>query len=124
MADFTVFTDIDTLLQSNSNAAARSSLGLGTAATTASTDYATAAQGALADTSLQDGEAYTIAEIDSMLTFYPLTTEVDADLADKIDSVVTGEPAGSNLVLNAVSLTQAQYDAGTPVGTTFYIITG
>jgi hypothetical protein len=34
-------------------AAARSVLGLGTAATTASTDYATAAQGALADTALQ-----------------------------------------------------------------------
>ena len=72
---------------------------------------------------MQDGEAYTIAEIDSMLTFYPLTTEVDADLADKIDSVVTGEPTGSDRVLNVVSLTQAEYDAGTPVATTFYIIT-
>ena len=58
-----------------------------------------------------------------MLTFYPLTTEVDADLADKIDSVVTGEPTGSDVVLNVVSLTQAEYDAGTPVATTFYIIT-
>ena len=35
MADFTVSTDIDTLLQSASNAAARTNLGLGTAATTA-----------------------------------------------------------------------------------------
>ena len=34
-------------------AAARTNLGLGTAATTASTDYATAAQGALADSALQ-----------------------------------------------------------------------
>jgi hypothetical protein len=32
---------------------ARTNLGLGTAATTASTDYATAAQGALADSALQ-----------------------------------------------------------------------
>ena len=49
MADFTVSTDIDTLLQSGSNAAARTNLGLGTAATTAAADYATAAQGATAD---------------------------------------------------------------------------
>ena len=36
-------------------------LGLGTAATTASTDYATAAQGALADTALQDATAFATA---------------------------------------------------------------
>ena len=38
----------------NSASAARTNLGLGTAATTASTDYATAAQGTLADSALQD----------------------------------------------------------------------
>jgi len=37
----------------NSASTARTNLGLGTAATTASTDYATAAQGALADSALQ-----------------------------------------------------------------------
>ena len=46
MADFTVSPDIDALLLSASNGAARSNLELGTAATTAATDYATAAQGA------------------------------------------------------------------------------
>ena len=40
-----------------------------------------------------------------------------------INSTTVGEPTGSSLVLNVVSLTQAQYDAGTPVSTTFYIIT-
>jgi len=40
-----------------------------------------------------------------------------------IDSVVSGEPTGSDQVINVVSLTQAEYDAGTPVATTFYIIT-
>ena len=40
-----------------------------------------------------------------------------------IDSAVAGEPTGSDVVLNVVSLTQAEYDAGTPVATTFYIIT-
>jgi NADH:ubiquinone oxidoreductase subunit F (NADH-binding) len=40
-----------------------------------------------------------------------------------IDSVTTGEPTGSDVVLNVVSLTQAEYDASTPVSTTLYIIT-
>ena len=40
-----------------------------------------------------------------------------------INSVVSGEPTGSDVVLNVVSLTQAEYDAGTPVATTFYAIT-
>lgn len=44
--------------------------------------------------------------------------------ANTIDSSVSGEPTGSDQVLNVVSLTQAEYDAGTPVATTFYIITG
>jgi hypothetical protein len=39
-----------------SGATARTSLGLGTAATTASTDYATAAQGSTADSALQPGD--------------------------------------------------------------------
>ena len=40
-----------------------------------------------------------------------------------INSKTLGEPTGSDVVLNTVSLTQAEYDAGTPVATTFYIIT-
>lgn len=40
-----------------------------------------------------------------------------------INTAVAGEPTGSDLVLNVVSLTQAEYDAGTKVATTFYIIT-
>ena len=42
------------LLDDADASAQRTTLGLGTAATTAATDYATAAQGALADTALQD----------------------------------------------------------------------
>ena len=91
MADLTLTTDMDVLLGSSSNAVARSNLGLGTAAITNSTAYATAAQGALADSSVQ--------------------------------SSVSGEPSGSDQVVNVVSLTQAEYDAGTPVATTFYVIT-
>ena len=40
-----------------------------------------------------------------------------------INSIVSGEITGSDAVLNVVSLTQAEYNAGTPNATTFYIIT-
>ena len=40
-----------------------------------------------------------------------------------INSITTGEPTGSDVVLNVVSLTQSEYDASTPVSTTFYLIT-
>ncbi len=36
---------------------------------------------------------------------------------------LTGEPSGSDAINNIVSLTQAEYDAGTPVSDTLYIIT-
>ena len=42
-------------------ATSRTNLGLGTAATTSASDYATAAQGALADTALQDASAFATA---------------------------------------------------------------
>ena len=41
-----------------------------------------------------------------------------------INSTTTSEPTGSDLVYNVVSLTQAEYDAGTTVATTFYLIVG
>ena len=126
MADFTVLTDIDTLLQSADNAAARSNLGLGTAATTAAADYATAAQGALADSAQQppaegpfvDGDKTDLDANTTKLAGIEAGAEVNT-----INTALAGEPTGSDLVLNAVSLTQAEYDAGTPVATTFYIIT-
>ena len=43
-------------------------------------------------------------------------------ISDKVNSVTTGEPTGSDKVLNIVSLTQAEYDAGTPIATTLYLI--
>jgi|TARA_R110002051_G_scaffold301890_1_gene369990 hypothetical protein len=49
--------------------------------------------------------------------------ELNSLQSDKLNSVTTGEPTGSDKVLNMVSLTQAEYDAGTPIATTFYIIT-
>jgi len=119
MADITVSTDIDTLLKSLDNSAARSNLGLGTAATTASTAYATAAQGALADSAQQPPVEGPFVDGDkTKLDGIEAGAEVNT-----INTALAGEPTGSDLVLNAVSLTQAEYDAGTPVATTFYIIT-
>jgi hypothetical protein len=40
-----------------------------------------------------------------------------------VASTLASEPSGSDKVVNMVSLTQAEYDAGTPVSTTFYAIT-
>jgi hypothetical protein len=53
MADLTTSTDVDTFMGSADQAAMRTNLGLGTAAVANSTDFATAAQGALADTAIQ-----------------------------------------------------------------------
>ena len=40
-----------------------------------------------------------------------------------INSKVIGEPIGSDVVLNIVSLTQVEYDTGAPIATTLYLIT-
>ena len=48
---------------------------------------------------------------------------VTAATFDAVTSVTSGEPTGSDSLINIVSLTQAEYDAGTPVATTLYIIT-
>ena len=42
---------------------------------------------------------------------------------NKVSSNTTGEPTGSGVVPNIVKVTQAEYDAGTPITTTFYVIT-
>lgn len=41
----------------------------------------------------------------------------------KVSSDATNEPTGSDVIFNMVSLTQAEYDAGVPIATTFYLIT-
>ncbi len=122
MADFTVFTDIDTFLQSANNTAARTNLGLGTAATTASTAYATSAQGTTADSSLQPAAINTT--VQGYSANLAAWSGIDvAILDDVVFTKTAAEPTGSDQVFNVVSLTQAEYDAGTPVATTFYIIT-
>jgi len=92
---------------------------VGTAAAADTTDFATAAQGALADSAQQppsegafvDGDK---TKLDGIATGAEVNT---------IESVTAGEPTGSDQVLNVVSLTTAEYGAGSPVATTLYIIT-
>jgi hypothetical protein len=44
-------------------------------------------------------------------------------LTEVVKTTTASEPSGSDKVINMLSLTQAEYDAGTPIATTFYIIT-
>lgn len=65
-----------TLIDDADAAAARTTLGLGTAATTASTDYATAAQGSTADSALQDITGESISDLSDVV----ITTVADNDV--------------------------------------------
>ena len=71
---------------------ARTNLGLGTAATTASTDYATAAQGALADSAVQPNDSPTFAALDvtGTVTADGLTVEAGIAQLELIDTGVSG----------------------------------
>lgn len=107
---------------------------LGTAAATASTDYATAAH-----THGQLHDAVTVSDsssIDLMLAgqqisaaaIFGTTTGTvcqgnDSRVALAVQSNTTGI-TGADQITNIVSLTQAEYDAITPSATTFYVITG
>jgi hypothetical protein len=68
---------------------ARTNLGLGTAATTASTDYATAAQGALADSALQS-----FTETDPVFTAWDKSTGITIT-ESQISDFGSYQPAGS-----------------------------
>ena len=70
-------------------ATARTNLGLGTAATTAATDYATAAQGALADSALQSSD------IGSTVQAYDADT-LKADTADTLTASFRGTVTTDN----------------------------
>ena len=49
--------------------------------------------------------------------------DIDSSIASKIDSDPTGI-TGADAITNAVSMTQAEYDAITPDASTLYVITG
>jgi len=61
---------------------ARTNLGLGTAATTAATDYATAAQGTTADSALQSTDIDTLAELNAIVSDATIVETTDSRLSD------------------------------------------
>jgi len=77
----------------SSASAARTNLGLGTAATTASTDYATAAQGSLADSAVQPDDDVSLGTV----TADGLTVDTDTlhvDAANNRVGIGTSSPTG------------------------------
>jgi hypothetical protein len=98
-------------------AQSRSALGLGTAATTAASDYATAAQGAEADTALQPSDVQN--NLTSTFTQAPLAANQGKELKALIDTnanAITGKQANilTSTALAAASLTTVT-DAGNTV---------
>jgi hypothetical protein len=81
----------------------------------------TALATSMLDTDLLIMEIASTGEVLKM-TKAQLQADLDIILAT-INSDVSGEPSGSDVVSNVVSLTQAEYDSGTKIATTYYIIT-
>tara|TARA_R110000772_G_scaffold45987_5_gene105121 strand:+ start:11688 stop:12653 length:966 start_codon:yes stop_codon:yes gene_type:complete len=94
MPDYPVSTDVDNLLKSADNAAAKTSLGLGTAAEAATGDFATATQGQTADTALQPADP----TLDSV-TSNGATTANDVTVGNRI---TTGNNTATGV--NAIAL--------------------
>ncbi len=85
-----------------SAATARTNLGLGTAATTASTDYATAAQGTLADSALQSGD------IGVSVQAYDADT-AKLDVAQTFTAAQTGSTQVAGSITGSTTLDFATY---------------
>ena len=93
----------------NSASTARTNLGLGTAATTASTDYATAAQGTLADSATQPGDNISTLTNDSgYLTSFTETNDLTAAVtwANVPDANITQSSVTQHQA--ALSITESQ----------------
>lgn len=83
------------------------------------TDYATAAQGALADSAQQPPAEGAFVDGDK--------TKLDGIEAGAEVNTVDSDPTGvtgADAITNIISLTQAEYDAITPDAATLYVITG
>lgn len=128
---------IDPIQNGESGASVRAKLndtisgvnGLGTAAAAAVEDFATAAQGAAADTAVQPGDLAPVATSGAYadLTGKPsLGTAAAADTGDFATAaqgaLADGAVQGDGIT-EIVALTQAAYDGLTPDPTTLYVIT-
>ena len=123
-------------------------LGLGTAATTASTDYATATQGTLADSALQPGDdntaltnaanfitagqapvqdvtagtGVTVTETNGVYEVSAPGSSANAVTSEEIPGATP--PVLDGTISQVVQLTQAQYESITPQSDIIYVITG
>jgi hypothetical protein len=103
---------------------ARTNLGLGTAATTAATDYATAAQGATADTAVQSTDIDTLAELNAIVTDATLIDTTDSRLSDArtptahthTASDIDAEASADGYVLTSDGAGNAAWEASTGGG--------
>ena len=98
-----------------SSSAGRTNLGLGTAATTASTDYATAAQGTLAANALPKGGGAMTGAITTNSTFDGRTVSVDGTKLDGISGGATNVTNNNQLTNGAgyiTSYVNTTYTAG------------
>jgi len=109
VASSSISTFGGTLVDDADATAARTTLGLGTAATTAATDYATSAQGLLADSALQSGAAISVGNITT--TGYlrgPATFTIDpAAHGDNTGTVVIAgdlQVDGTQTTINSTTL--------------------
>lgn len=89
MPNLTTSTDVDTFMGSADQAAMRTNLSLGTAAVADTTDFATAAQGGLADSAVQPGDLGTAAYSDTTA----FATAAQGTLAD---SSIQGSTGSNN----------------------------
>ncbi|NBX10546.1 MAG: hypothetical protein EBR05_12295, partial [Marivivens sp.] len=97
-----------TLIDDADAATARGTLGLGTAATTASSDYATAAQGLLADSALQSVAFADLTATPTTLAGYGIT-----DAATSAQGTLADSALQSNSTLNADNMTTGTLSGGT-----------
>jgi len=81
----------------NNAATARTNLGLGTAATTASTDYATAAQGALADSAVQPNDSPTFGSVTVTGTVDGRDVAADGTKLDGIEAGATADQTKADI---------------------------
>lgn len=104
---------------------ARSNLGLGTAATTNSTAYATAAQGALADSAVQPGDLGTVAtsndynDLDNLPSLATVATSGDYDDLTNKPTIPTDLDSLTDVVITSPTTNQTlQYNGTNWVNTT------